>query len=573
MNKSTKRIIALALLALLLVTFVACKENTPTPTPPDEPDKPVPPQPQDPTLTDPVYDGSDVVVSQIVSTSAGNHIMVDGNDFLFVGTQIRVDAFMNCDKLDYEQVGLLFAEAAKLGVTCVQIPVEWAKIETEKDKFDFTYLFNILGLTNKYNLKTELLWFGTNMCGDSHSYTVPDYILRDGKTYPKFDALRTGEYWNYYGIMWFLDFDNPNLVARESNAIAKMMEYIYEYDSTHGGKKPVIGVQILNEPDIFVRFRIKDKEVSQNGQILDTKTGYEKIYNSLDALGKTVKAAKYKVYTRVNLASSTNADSYGNANGIYEGDKLKGAPKFAEEICALEGIDIVGDDSYTSSVRNIKGITKMFGNIQGNFGHIAENDGSYENTASLILAAVAQHGGYSLYDLLTSPFYVKHGTGNVDQGVLTYANADYTEFNYKKHYNETKTMIAGLKAAESKIYTVSSEDFAAFNIKTNFASAELTQTVSTTNVTLAFVTKKGAIGFAIDCGGYLVVFATADATLNVTDGSVTSVQSGAFVNGEFVADGTIALSDVISLQAGTLYRIDYVSAGKIASTTWQEIGG
>jgi len=204
----------------------------------------------------PVYDGNAIEVSKVVTNNNGSHIEVDGKPFLFTGTQIRVDAFMNCDKLNYAQVKKLFEEASKLGVTCVQIPIEWSKLEIDKDKFDYTYIHEMLTYANQYNLKVEFLWFGTNMCGDTHSYTVPNYILKDGKTYPKFDALRTGEFWNYYGIMWFLDFDNENLVARESNAVAKMMDYIYEFDSTHGAKKPVIGIQVLNEPDIFCRWRI-----------------------------------------------------------------------------------------------------------------------------------------------------------------------------------------------------------------------------------------------------------------------------------------------------------------------------
>lgn len=155
----------------------------------------------DPDKKAPIYDGNDVLVSEIVKDNYGHHIKVNGKDFLFMGSQIRVDAFMNCDKLSYDEVELLFKEASKLGVTVVQIPIEWAKLEIEQDQFDYTFLWHMLTFANRYNLKIELLWFGTNMCGDSHSYTVPDYILRDGKTYPKFDALRTGEYWNYYGIM------------------------------------------------------------------------------------------------------------------------------------------------------------------------------------------------------------------------------------------------------------------------------------------------------------------------------------------------------------------------------------
>ena len=523
----------------------------------------------------PVYDGNAIEVSKVVTNNNGSHIEVDGKPFLFTGTQIRVDAFMNCDKLNYAQVKKLFEEASKLGVTCVQIPIEWSKLEIDKDKFDYTYIHEMLTYANQYNLKVEFLWFGTNMCGDTHSYTVPNYILKDGKTYPKFDALRTGEFWNYYGIMWFLDFDNENLVARESNAVAKMMDYIYEFDSTHGAKKPVIGIQVLNEPDIFCRWRIHEKEVlsKTTGVKMTEEEGYTKICNSLNALGKTVKNSKYKVYTRVNLASSTNADANGNANGIYSGSNVKDAPSFAKRFQALEGIDIIGDDSYTSSVKNIKGITHMFANIPNNFGHIAENDGNYSNTPSLILASIAMHGGYSIYDLITSPFFVINNAANIDQGIIKFKENTWDQFVYKNHYTETQHLLNGLKQVGGKVYSVSTNDFAAFNIQGDNPNPNVTQNINTTNVSIQFLSATSAIGFAIDSATHLDVFVTGDSTIKISNGTVSSIKEGSYSDSNFVASNTLSTSNTIALKANTLYRIDYRSNGKITSNTWNYIGG
>ena len=528
---------------------------------------------EDTFLTEPVYDGSDVLVSRVVTNEVGTHIEVDGSPFLYVGAQIRVDAFMNCDKLNFEEVEYLFAEAAKLGVPSVQVPVEWAKLEVEQDVFEYSYLFNILHLANKYDLKIELLWFGTNMCGDTHSYTVPNYILKDGKTYPKFDATRTGEFWNYYGIMWFLDFDNPNLIARESNAITKMMEYIYEYDSTHGGRKPVIGIQVLNEADGFVRWRIDEKTVisRETGEKMTYEEGYQKVCNSMNALGLAVKACKYQVYTRANMTVSTGGN-------VFTGTTLNDAPDFVKMFNSLEGIDIVGDDSYNSSVKNIKGITRMFATkLTNNFAHIAENDGSYGNTASLILATVSQHGGYSLYDLITSPFYVANNSTNIDQGIILFKKDSngkniYNEFEYKKHYATTQNIIAGLKLA-SNPYGVAPEDFIAFNIKNDNPQSSLTQSISSTNVVVEFTTANGAIGYAIDYGTYMDVYVTEASTIKVSNADVTMVATGTYTGLVFNKEADVTPNSTIALAADTLYRIEYTSTGKISSTTWDYIGG
>lgn len=579
MNRKSALRLLLSLLLAAACLLSACTGPSETTTTAPEPSSSGGGDPvlEDPNKTAPVYDGSPVKVSEVVTNEYGSHIQVGGQDFLYIGTQIRVDAFMNCDKLNYAQIGKLFEQASELGVTCVQIPVEWAKLETEQDVFDYTYLFHMMEFANRYDLKMEFLWFGTNMCGDTHSYTVPDYILRDGKTYPKFDALRTGEYWNYYGIMWFLDFDNENLVKRESNAIAKMMDYIYEYDSTHGAKQPVIGIQVLNEPDIFARWRVPDKEVlsSVTGERMSAEEAYTKICNSLEALGKTVKQSKYQVYTRVNLASSTNSDSLGNTGGIWESGAVKNAPAFAQMIQALESIDIVGDDSYTSSVKNIKGISSMYATkLPENFGHIAENDGSYSNTASLILTAVSQHGGYSIYDLLTSPFFVENGSAKVDQGILLFAEGSFDSYVKKEHWQQTHDLIAGLKAVDHQVYQVSSENFACFNLETDNARQVTEQTISTTHTSLTFKTENGAIGFAIDRGGWLDVYVTANATLTIDQATVTKVETGTYAaDGSFTASAALETENTVELEAGTLYRISYKDAAMLTSTTWEAIGG
>lgn len=572
----------LVLIFMIIFTLVSCNDQTENPDDGGQTDIVTPGEDnekevflfEDTFLTDPVYDGSEVSVSEVVTTDYGTHIEVEGEPFLFLGAQIRVDAFMNCDKLSYQEIEYLFAEAAKLGVPTIQVPVEWAKIELAKDEFEYSYLFNMLHLANKYNVKIELLWFGTNMCGDTHSYTVPDYILKDGKTYPKLDASRTGEFWNYYGIMWFLDFDNENLIAREANALTKMMEYVYEYDSTHGGRKPVVGVQILNEADGFVRWRINEKTVlsSVTGLQMTEEEGWRKVCNSMNALGLAVKACKYKVYTRANMTVSTGT------TGIFSGSELKDAPYFVKMFQELEGIDIVGDDSYNASVKNIKGISAMFATkMEGNFSHIAENDGSYKNTPSLILASISQHGGYSLYDLLTSPFFVANNNTNIDQGIILYAKDSNgkiitNQFVYKEHYELTKNIIEGLKQA-SNPYGVAPSDFIAFNIKNDYPQNKITQTISSTNVTIEFTTNDGAIGYAIDYGTHIDLYVTEASTVTLSNANISLIATGSYTGLQFNKISDLSISNTISLEADTLYRIEYTSLGKLISTTWDNIGG
>ena len=554
----------LKFIPLVLLSLASCNGNNP-----GKHNPPVDPEEEEVDLCagDPLYSGETVEVSKITNHDGKYNISVENKDFLFLGTQIRVDAFMNCDKYNYADIKNLFREAANLGVTCVQIPVEWSKIEKKQDEYNFKYVHEMLSYANEYDLKVELLWFGSNMCGDSHSNSVPNYILADGRTYPKFDALRTGEYWNYYGIMWFLDFDNQNLIARESKVLEKLMEYIYWFDSTHSAKKPVIGIQIENEADIFPRWRIDQQSVldPSTHEKMEKDVGFTKICNSLNALGNTVKAAKYKVYTRANLASSTSE------TGIYSGSTVKDAPAFAKQILALPGIDIVGDDSYTSNVKNIKGISYMFRENIGdnNFSHIAENAGNYENTSSLILAALSQHGGYSIYDLVTSPFFIANGSASTNQGIVDAdANKNLT---HKRHFDSTKTFIDDLKKVEDEIYKLSSDDFIALNIKNDYPQSTITQNISSTNISVKFETSTQAIGYALDFGNYVDVLVTGNSKITLSNCTVSKITEGNIIEDGFVGNNVTA-SQEVQLQANKLYRIEYTSSGKITSTTWENIG-
>ena len=108
-------------------------------------------------------------------------VTTDNKPFTMIGAQIRVDALMNTDKMSIEDIEPFFKASKDLNVTTVQIPLEWKDIEIEENTWDFNYIAKILEYTNKYDLKCEFLWFGTNMCGDTHSFTVPEYILKDGK--------------------------------------------------------------------------------------------------------------------------------------------------------------------------------------------------------------------------------------------------------------------------------------------------------------------------------------------------------------------------------------------------------
>ena len=299
-----------------------------------------------------------------------------------------------------------------------------------------------------------------------------------------------------------------------------------------------------------------------------------KVKESLNYLGLAVKAADYKVYTRVNFANSVGSDSLGSGNGIYSGDDVKNPPFWAVDIFDLDGIDIVGDDSYRSNLVDIKGIINMYSeNLSGNFSHISENDGSYSNTPSLILTAIQGEGGYSLYDFVTSPFFIRNGSSGVDQGI-TYYDDSY-QLLERDHFQETKNIINSIKKLGSLAVTTKRENFIAFNLESNNPASNITQTIQTETVIATFTTESGALAYLVSTDDYLYILATASATITLSNITIGDIYTGSFNNSNsFITDGAASLSsNTLTLESGVLYQVEVLgNDGLLDSNTWDFVG-
>ena len=126
--------------------------------------------------------------------------------------------------------------------------------------------------------------------------------------------------------------------------------------------------------------------------------------------------------------------------------------------------------------------------------------------------------------------------------------------------------------ASNDIYKVSSDDFMAFNIVSDYVAKSQNQTISSTNVTINFETSSGALGYAIDCGSYIDAYFTNNAKLTISNGNVTKVEQGYYTDDTFTNESTLSVSNTIEVEANKLYKIEYTSSGKITSSTWDNIG-
>jgi hypothetical protein len=174
--------------ALICILFLGgCTVNEKTDNLPSEDDTPImTPTPQ-PTPTPEPTPVDETLVSCLKTTGSGKvYIEVDGLPYNMVGAQIRLDGLLNRHfqfypnapmALSYSEIEEYFKKAKECGINTLGLSIDWKRIEVEKDVYEFELIDKLLEMTNKYDLKCEFLWFSTNMCGDTHSFHLPNYIL------------------------------------------------------------------------------------------------------------------------------------------------------------------------------------------------------------------------------------------------------------------------------------------------------------------------------------------------------------------------------------------------------------
>lgn len=522
-------------MALLLLFCSSCADKGKNNEPPEE--------------NDPEY------VTRIQTKNGRNYIEYLGEPFLLLGGQIRVDGLMNRGEgehapvagapaaLKVEEIEPYIRRAAEFGLTAVELPIDWRDIEPEKDKYDFTIPDTLLSLCNKYGIKAEFLWFSTNMCGDSHSFHIPDYIWENETDYPKLDSAYDYFSW-MYGYMGHLKLDSPLLMEREGKVLTALMNHVYEWNEENGKKYPLISVQIHNEPDGLVRWRSTQAELlERNGMTI--KELWQMTLNALDNAGNAVKNGKYKVITRCNMTVSFSMNEFAEAPGC--------SPK---DVYALSGIDIVGDDPYTTSASAVSELIASY-NYEKNYPHIAENMGNYANTASLILSCVTSGGGYAIYDFITPQYFnymndLNGSTYQMDQGVL---NDDFTP---KAHSSDVENIVKGIGYASKILASVPLENMSGLNVEKDSPVTVFEKDYEIGGLKIGFSTQNAAKGYIFTDGSAVYFFADGESVFDFYELDTSlAVYDGKFVGSVFTENGKNYIADgKFTAEKNKLYKVE-----------------
>ena len=320
--------------------------------------------------------------SRIVEMEDRSYLELDGSPFLYVtvqncGTQQlngHAQAFADMKPADYQEIygdadqipleylENMFEKMHDLGYKHMGIIFKWRDWEPkEQGVYDWTIVDQYIEWCEKYDMSWDIVYFGSNSCGGTRltngnvgqdqwwMRNVPEYL-------DKHDG-----YWHngdYVGVNHCPVLKGENyeyLKANEIRAIQDLMDHIAEVNKNHR----TATFQVMNEPDWHTRYNTEDKRWVQEW---------------ISDVAVAIKASDYSMVTRIN-------GGYGMPHADYI------------PITKLPGVDMAGDDAYTTGVNTIKDI---FQNdlYDAGFPHIAENDGSFSNTSSLVLTTLLYGGGY-----------------------------------------------------------------------------------------------------------------------------------------------------------------------------------
>lgn len=414
-------------------------------------------------------------ISRLVRRPDGTYYLaVDGQPFLYNLVQ------------NPEINELMAGKIAEVNYKAFTLWIKWWEIEPRIGEYNWRTIDNAIDLANKYDLRFDIVWAGSNFCGHLDSgNAAPDWLVSDHSFHQKYD----GEC-EVFDRRHVADYTNPELLAIERNAVTRFMNHIASYDKRHR----VIGFQVENEA---------------NPTWLHTHLPKAAIHNYLNELAKAVKESDYPVITRVNLGFGATSDFCFNT----------------------QYIDMNGSDPYVPHVGNT--IFNLDNRVNSRFPHLAEN-GGYGNTTSHMVAAFVRGGGYNIYKLEYDIYWKRPGVYG-------------SNYRYEHHTQEIKDFNAALNKVAILIARSSPADMLGFNYDTGAgdpaAGFAATNTVAGHTVRFAGAGGNAPVGMVVADGKYLYCIADNHAQFSVFTKPVSCERGYLDGDGRWVSLGGRAVTE------------------------------
>ena len=443
-----------------------------------------------------------ITVSKVIHEGKGSYVEANGQPYLMYGIQMRMDNYLDLYG-STAPIFQYFEKASSAGFRDVILPLSWMRFETTDNVFTYAYVDSVLVNAHKYNLRIQLMWFGSNVCAYSE---LPWYINNDVVNYPKISATPWAP----------VVYSNPKLIEKEVRAVKSLMNYI----NIHDTEKRIVMIQVENEPN-------------HKGPLVDYWAGAQEVATKhmLDTLGKVIHASNSNMVTRVNLIG-----------GYYDTTALK----------AIKGIDLFGSDLYMDDLANYTTYLAKLDYVS-QVNHTPENGGHYTNGINLASAAFERGDGYLLYEIRTTG---KKWLDMYDLGffVGTLAN-DWVQ---RPFYNDVKTFNEMIYKADKKIARCPKGNIASFNQANSATAVSETKTIGKYSVAYSSSNGGEAIALVDELGDIVLLSHNDNSTFSITtlpSGVVASIGKYDDANQWQETKTTTIVNHSITLMAGEVARI------------------
>ena len=457
-------------------------------------------------------------VSKVRYEAEHPYVEHNGEPYLMLPLQMRLDWIYEDTGGDIAFIEENFADAAELGFQSVCIPIYWATIEPSQGEFNFSQMSIYYKYLEKYDLKVEWLWFGTNVCGSGGC--APQWVKNAPDTYKR--VVPEG----YKGDGVWFDFSCKETLEAEKTAVGEMMKWLAQNDK----QRRCVMIQVNNEVDQGANnFQPDQTDEAQNfvGQWWQTKEGHDKycwvngqreeFFAYESALGDVIHSSPYNCVTRINVSGA-------GRNTIPE-LKLD-----YEDILDTSGIDIVGVDCYATKWDSLdQYITKVSGNVT----HLAEASGNYEfgyNMAKML----EMGAGMMIYchrdDRDHFGFYVNNGR-------------DSKEWTERPSTGEDRKFMNMIKKVSSKLaFAVPNGEVLEFNGEHLEGGMDVTSSLN--GFSIRFTQGNDGLGIAFPVGDKeWILLANRDSSVFEFDSSakVAGAAFGGYENGKWKVQNTSAV--------------------------------
>ena len=474
---------------------------------------------------------------------------------IILSSLLRTDLLKNADFLTPKDMEDYFAIAKETSMNTIELSIMWSEIEPTYNNYDFSSIKYYLDYAKKYDLKVNIEWYGSFVDGETHSANIPNYVNEDMQTYPL--IMDMFDYANF-GRLKIMDYTNEKLLNRESKALYELMNYVYTWNNENDLYDPVIMVQIGQGVDRFQRWRVDAyKILDENGSLMTQDKAWSIANTYLNAIAKGVKYSKYKALTRVEFCEQNAVVNY------------------VRNIKNLEYIDIVSP-TYLHEISLTKnGIKSFTDEYENMFIMNAENWANDINFKQTLATFGMGGSGYVSYQLSCPNYYPESPNGAL------YSRYDCTKATLTEKFKEKNTRASDSKMineALSKAYVAIAnskrQTFATFGLNNLINSKENEERIQkiylNNGLLLSYSNPIDSLGYAVFDNNYLYAFSSKNATLDITNCTITIGQKGYFdKNGEWINEGNISLinNSKLEMKANDVYRVRIANINELPSST------